>query len=110
MQYIYPDKPTFDPLTQVCNPHYEMAGGAFVVGWKIEDRPVETDEMPHVEETPADPVAERIALLKRNLFATDYKALKYAEGVMTEEEYAPIRIQRQEWRKEINRLEVIANE
>lgn len=46
-----------------------------------------------------------IAKLKQNLFDTDYKAIKYAEGYLTEEEYAPIKLQRQAWRDEINALE-----
>ena len=36
---------------------------------------------------------------------TDYKALKYAEGVLTESEYEPIKQRRQEWRRRINELE-----
>ena len=36
---------------------------------------------------------------------TDYQAIKYAEGQLTEEEYAPIKAQRQAWRDEINLLE-----
>lgn len=48
---------------------------------------------------------ERIAQLKRFLAESDYQAIKYAEGWLTEEEYAPIRIQRQNWRNEINVLE-----
>ena len=47
----------------------------------------------------------RIAELKEFLHATDYKALKYAEGVMTAVDYLPIQKQRQEWRNEINDLE-----
>lgn len=47
----------------------------------------------------------RILELKRLLFDSDYKALKFSDGVMTEEEYAPIRAQRQAWRDEINQLE-----
>ena len=43
--------------------------------------------------------------LKEELNATDYKAIKYAEGVMTDEEYQPVGIQRQAWRKRINELE-----
>lgn len=46
-----------------------------------------------------------IAKLKQNLFDTDYKAIKYAEGYLTEEEYTPIKLQRQAWRDEINALE-----
>lgn len=47
----------------------------------------------------------KIAELKYKLIETDYQAIKYAEGYMTEEEYAPIKAQRQEWRDEINLLE-----
>lgn len=43
--------------------------------------------------------------LKEELNRTDYKALKYAEGVMTDEDYQPTGIQRQAWRKRINDLE-----
>ena len=43
--------------------------------------------------------------LKEQLSLTDYKAIKYAEGLITEEEYAPIKAQRQEWRNRINELE-----
>lgn len=48
---------------------------------------------------------QKIAELKQNLVNTDYKAIKYAEGLISDEEYAPIKAQRQEWREEINKLE-----
>lgn len=47
----------------------------------------------------------RIRELKKLLAESDYKALKYSEGVMTEEEYFPIREDREKWRAEINRIE-----
>ena len=47
-----------------------------------------------------------IKILKSKLNATDYKAMKYFEGLLTDEEYAPIRAQRQAWRDRINALEV----
>lgn len=50
-------------------------------------------------------IKKRIAELKRNLANTDYQAIKYAEGQLTAEEYAPMKAQRQAWRDEINRLE-----
>lgn len=50
-------------------------------------------------------VEEQIADLKAQLAATDYKAIKYAEGWLTEEEYAPIRAERQVIRDQINELE-----
>lgn len=57
------------------------------------------------EEPEPDNTANRIAELKANLTATDYQAIKYAEGWLTDEEYEPIRAQRQAWRDEINELE-----
>ena len=47
----------------------------------------------------------RIYELKRKLSDTDYQAIKYAEGQISEEEYAPIKQQRQAWRDRINELE-----
>lgn len=49
-------------------------------------------------------VAE-IERLKEQLAATDYKAIKHAEGWLTDEEYAPTKAQRQQWRERINELE-----
>lgn len=43
--------------------------------------------------------------LKEELQRTDYKAIKYAEGVLTDEDYQPTGIQRRAWRKRINELE-----
>ena len=47
----------------------------------------------------------RIKVLKEELAKTDYQAIKFAEGWLTEEEYAPIKAQRQACREEINQLE-----
>ena len=47
----------------------------------------------------------RITAHKQLLAATDYKALKYAEGFTTAADYAPIKARRQAWREEINLLE-----
>jgi DNA-directed RNA polymerase subunit L len=47
----------------------------------------------------------RIAELEQMLKDTDYLAIKNSEGCFTEEEYAPIKAQRQAWRDEINALE-----
>ena len=48
---------------------------------------------------------EEIAMLKAKLAETDYKAIKYAEGLYSEEDYAPIKAQRQAFRDRINELE-----
>ena len=47
----------------------------------------------------------RIMELKANLAATDYLCMKHADKVLSDEEYEPIRLQRQAWRDEINTLE-----
>ncbi len=49
--------------------------------------------------------SREILRLKRLLSETDYKAIKYAEGLLSEEEYAPVKAQRQLWRNQINVLE-----
>ena len=60
-----------------------------------------------VEPTPCEPTVEdKINALKQELARTDYKALKYAEGWFTEEEYAPIKAMREELREKIRILEV----
>lgn len=46
-----------------------------------------------------------ITALKGLLSDTDYKALKHADGVMSDEEYEPIRTRREEWRRLINEYE-----
>lgn len=48
---------------------------------------------------------KRIEELKTLLFDTDYKAIKFAEGLITLNDYEPIRRQRQAWRDEINQIE-----
>lgn len=45
--------------------------------------------------------------LKDKLYLTDYQAIKYAEGCLTDEEYAEMKAQRQAWRERINELEAV---
>ena len=47
----------------------------------------------------------RMNALKQLLSNTDYQALKHSEGLIPAAEYAPIKVQRQAWRDEINQLE-----
>ena len=49
--------------------------------------------------------ALEITKLKRKLSSTDYKAIKYSEGLYTNEEYEPIKQERQRLRDEINKLQ-----
>ena len=50
-------------------------------------------------------VETQINELKEKLRETDYQAIKYAEGLISEEDYAVIKKKRQEWRNKINELE-----
>jgi hypothetical protein len=50
-------------------------------------------------------IKRRIVYLKGCLCSTDYMAIKYAEGQLSETEYEATKEQRQAWRDEINRLE-----
>ncbi len=47
----------------------------------------------------------KLAELKQKLTDTDYKAIKFAEGITPAEDYTETKIQRQAWRDEINHLE-----
>ena len=49
--------------------------------------------------------SEARALLLSQLNETDYQAIKYAEGQLTAQQYAPMKLQRQEWRNEYNSLQ-----
>lgn len=68
-------------------------------------RDMTAEELAEYKESIRVPVDEQIAMLKQNLADTDYKAIKFAEGLISEEDYAETKAQRQLWRDEINRLE-----
>jgi hypothetical protein len=46
-----------------------------------------------------------IAQRQNQLRATDYQAIKFAEGEMSAEEFMPVKLQRKEWRAQINALQ-----
>lgn len=52
-----------------------------------------------------DTIMGEINGYKQLLNQSDYQALKFAEGTLSEKDYAPIRAKRQEWRDKINELE-----
>ena len=55
--------------------------------------------------TKEEVIAYNIETYKAQLASTDYQCLKYVEGELTEDEYAPIRELRKQLRKQINELE-----
>ena len=69
------------------------------------DGTVVEEEQPDIVLTQEELSQQMILDFKQKLKDTDYQAIKYAEGELTEEEYEPIKAQRKEWRAEINRLE-----
>lgn len=62
--------------------------------------------VPYTEEELEQMSAKReIAELKARLCETDYKAIKFAEGLIPEADYVEIKAQRQAWRDRINEIE-----
>ena len=64
---------------------------------------------PTEEELAKDAISNRnkeINELKAKLAQTDYQAIKFAEGWITADDYAPTKALRNSWRVRINELEV----
>ena len=51
-----------------------------------------------------------IERLKDSLYVTDYKAIKHSEGLISDEDYQPIKEERESIRAEINKVEVMTEE
>lgn len=69
------------------------------------DGTVVEEERPDIEPTQQEKAEIRIKELKNLLSSTDYKAIKFAEGELSAEEYLPIKQKRRSYRAEINSLE-----
>lgn len=67
-------------------------------------REMTEEEIAEIEKQ-APTTEQQILELQQKLHNTTDQAIKYAEGWLTDEEYEPIKLQRQEWRDEINRLQ-----
>lgn len=52
----------------------------------------------------------KIERLKDALHDTDYKAIKHSEGLISDEDYQPIKEERESIRAEINKVEVMTEE
>ena len=78
--------------------YYAVENGEFVIKRRT----------PNEAETKADTVAsinQQIKELQSKLSATDYQAIKYSEGWITEKDYTEIKANRQSWRDAINQLQ-----
>lgn len=51
-----------------------------------------------------------ISVCKEKLKETDYQAIKHSEGLISDEEYEPIKKQREDWRKQINEYQALLPE
>ena len=80
--------------------YYAVVDGKFTI-----KRRTPTEE--EVSKDKVYAINEEINELKGKLRDTDYKAIKYSEGWFTDEEYAEVKAQREEWRKRINELEAL---
>ena len=70
----------------------------------VEEHEETEDIQVYVPYTEEELKVNKIAELKSLLLSTDYKAIKYAEGELTAEEYEPTKQQRKAWREEIRKL------
>lgn len=71
-------------------------------GWTIEEEIVPE---PTEEDKARQEMQNRIYELKGLLQDSDYKAIKFAEGELSAEEYETTRLERRAWRLEINAIE-----
>ena len=73
--------------------------------FQIKQIPKKTESMILIEQYQAE-----IIELKKYLFDTDYKAIKFAEGEITESDYQEVKSQRHDARVRINELESLIEE
>ena len=72
---------------------------------RIYDNGIYRDATPEEMKALALTPTEEIEQCKAQLSATDYQAIKHSEGLISEDDYAPIKAQRQALRDRINALE-----
>lgn len=73
--------------------------------FRLEDNQLVYDETYKAHFEQQEEIEQEISQLKKYLKDTDYKALKYAEGWISAEDYMDILNQRKMWRDRINELE-----
>ena len=73
--------------------------------FQIKQMPQKTEDEKLIEQYQSE-----IVELKKYLFDTDYKAIKFAEGEITENDYQEVKAQRHDARVRINELESMIEE
>ena len=92
----------------------EYPNGGKTVEWVVDiqgkparpETPVYEDIQVYVPYTEKEIATIRIEKLKQNLSNEDFKTIKYIQGKLSKEEFDAVVVQCDEWRKEINELEV----
>lgn len=123
--YLKPDKTLIASHPAVegveATGHFEVVAeypnGGKDFEWVIDTPAVEAKEawdeyediQVYIPYTEAELAKREIWRLKGRLNETDYIAIKYAEGLISVEDYAETKAQRQEWRDKINELERICH-
>ena len=72
--------------------------------WVLDDEKLKRIQRSISNQQSIEQINLRIEELKQNLNNTDHKFNKWKEGWLTDEEYEPIRIERQNCRNEINKF------
>lgn len=94
-----------DEQNQLYESTFSVASGKV---WAVKNgklQIIDNIEEQNSNEYKVNQINSQITILKNNLASTDYLAIKYSEGELSEEEFKPTRQQRKSWRVEINRLE-----
>lgn len=110
--WVQIDEGTGDKFN-LCQSHYFEDGlytADFIPKYKLIDGKVVERTESEIESDRKPSYSQQIDTLKSLLSSTDYKAIKYAEGEISEEDYQPILLQRREWRKQINELQKLEKE
>ena len=103
---LYPDR--INPTYLISQEEFDLLMVHQLKWNKIEEEETwswELIENDPTEEFEHNRILARIEELKQLLADSDYKAIKHSEGLISDEEYEPIKEQRQAWRDEINSYE-----
>ena len=105
-EYSYQTFPIVENMVELPKEDLAKIGNGYKFDLATKTIVVDTE---YQKEKEQEEIANKIAELKIKLEQTDYKTIKYVEGYITEEQYIPIKEQRQLWRDEINKLEIELN-
>ena len=101
-KYSYQIFPIVEDMIEISTKELAKIGNGYKFDLATKTIVIDTE---YQKEKEKEEILNKIAELKIKLEQTDYQTIKYVEGHITEEQYIPIKEQRQLWRDEINKLE-----